>query len=73
MLKCNNVCILIKENSKIICFYDMLRAPTFHARRKSLRAHYVHAYEGKVHVIISGVNDQVYVSCDIVYYLKVKL
>ena len=31
--------------SKVNCLYDMFRARTFHARRKSLRACYAHAYE----------------------------
>ena len=45
MLKCKNIGISIKRNSKVICSYDMLRARTFRASRKSLRAHYVHTYE----------------------------
>ena len=45
MLKCKNTGILTKRNSKLICSYDMLRARTFRVRRKSLRAHYAHAYE----------------------------
>ena len=45
MLKCKNIGVLIKRNSKIICSYDMLCAHTFCARCKSLRAHYAHLYE----------------------------
>ena len=40
MLKCKNIGTLVKWNSKIICLYEILRA-----RRKSLQAHYEHAYE----------------------------
>ena len=47
------------RNFKIICLYDMLRARTFYARRKSLDACYAHAYETKVHEIIFGLNNQV--------------
>ena len=45
MLKWKNIVILIKRNLKIICSYDMLRARTFRARRKSLGACYVLTYE----------------------------
>ena len=37
--------ILVKQNLKIICLYDMLRARTFRARRKSLLERYAHAWE----------------------------
>ena len=34
-----------QNTAKIICLYNMLRAHTFRARRKSLRARYADAYE----------------------------
>ena len=43
--KTNSKQAITKRNSKLICSYDMLRARTFRVRRKSLRAHYAHAYE----------------------------
>ena len=45
MLKCKNIGISIKRNSKNLCLHDILRARTFRARRKFLQARYVHAYE----------------------------
>ena len=36
--------VIIKQNLKIICSYNMLRARTFRTRRKSLRARNAHAY-----------------------------
>lgn len=45
MVDCKNTSILIKRYSKIICFYDMLLARTFRARRKSLHARYGQSYE----------------------------
>ena len=42
MLNLKNIGISIKRNSEVICSYDMLRARTFRASRKSLRAHYAH-------------------------------
>ena len=45
MVECKNTSILIKRYSKIICFYDMLLARTFRARRKSLHARYGQSYE----------------------------
>ena len=45
MLKWKNIVILIKRNLKIICSYNMLRARTFRARRKSLGACYVLTFE----------------------------
>ena len=45
MLKWKNIVILIKRNLKIICSYNMLRARTFRARRKSLGACYVLIFE----------------------------
>ena len=45
MLKCKNIGVLTKQNLKIICLYDMLRAYTFGACRKSLRASHAPAYE----------------------------
>ena len=45
MLKFKNIGILIKRNSKIICSYDTLRAHTFRARHKSLRARYAPDYK----------------------------
>ena len=45
MLKFKNVGILINLNPKIIFSYDKLRARTFGARRRSLRAHYTYAYK----------------------------
>ena len=35
----------IKQNPKVICPYDLLRARTLRARHKSLRVRYVHSYE----------------------------
>ena len=49
LLNCKNVGLLIKRNSKIICLYDMLRARTFRARRKSLLARNAHAYGRYAH------------------------
>ena len=42
MLNLKNIGISIKRNSEVICSYDVLRARTFRASRKSLRAHYAH-------------------------------
>ena len=44
MLICKNRGILVKRNSKLICLYVMLRARTFHVRRKCLVASYEHAH-----------------------------
>ena len=55
MLKCKNIGILIKRISRIICAYDILRAHTFRARRKSLRARYTHTYE-RTHNFLRFVN-----------------
>ena len=33
--------MLIKQNSKIICSYDMLRPREFRAQHKSLQAHFL--------------------------------
>ena len=45
MLNNKNVGQLIKQNSNIICSYDMLRACTFRACRLSLLSRYTRAYE----------------------------
>ena len=39
---------------KIICSYDMLRARTFCARQKFLRARYAHVYEGAHNFVMPG-------------------
>lgn len=53
-LKCKNTGVLIKRSSRIICSYNMLRAHTFRARRKS----YVHVTRTvtNVHVVFSGLS-----------------
>ena len=45
MLKCRNIGILVKQNSKIICSYDLVHARSLRMRRKSLRARFAHPYE----------------------------
>ena len=51
MLKCKNIGILIKRNSKNR-LYDMLCARTFPVRRKSSRARYVKI----THLIFASLN-----------------
>ena len=51
MVEWKNTSILIKRYSKIICFYVMLLARTFCARRKSLHARYGQSYERARHFL----------------------
>ena len=45
MLKCKNIDISAKRDSKFICPYDTLRAYTFRVRLQSLKGRYAHAYD----------------------------
>ena len=45
MLKSKNLGKLIKRNSKMVCSRNMLRARTFCACRKFLRARCAHVYK----------------------------
>ena len=55
MVKFKIVGILTKQNLKILCSYDRLRAHTFHACRKSLRAGYKHDYERAYNFLRPGI------------------
>ena len=54
MLKFKNVGILIKRNSKIICSYHTLSAPTFRVRHKALRTRCAQAYKRPRDFLRSG-------------------